>query len=156
MSRKKMICICFLMSIIAICCYSKRNWFRVNWRIYLGFAKDLLQIGFTWFIIEYMCLYAMNLYMTCKELFYWPSSVKTESKLCCLCNSCVNQTTHYEQYKIMIQIFAMILFQKWKSSNLPFNNLCMVLQFYEKGFIKYKVWSHRITRTKQLYRLRKN
>ena len=87
----------FLMSINVICCYSKRNWFRVNWRIYLGFAKDLLQIGFTWFIIEYMCLYAMNLYMTCKELFYWPSSVKTESKLCCLYTRCVNQTTRYEE-----------------------------------------------------------
>ena len=101
----------FLMSINVICCYSKRNWFRVNWRIYLGFAKDLLQIGFTWFIIEYVCLYAMNLYVTCKELFYWPSSVKTESKLCCLYTSCVNQTTCYEQYKMIIWIFALMLNQ---------------------------------------------
>ena len=121
----------FLMSIIAICCYSKRNWFRVNWRIYLGFAKDLLQIGFTWFIIEYMCLYAMNLYMTCKELFYWPSSVKTESKLCCLYTRCVNQTTRYEQYKIIIWIFAMILYQ---NGNNNMEN--SVLRAYEIHFFE--------------------
>ena len=53
----------------------------------------------------------MNLYMTCEELLYWPSSVKTESKLCYLYTCYVNQTTRYEQYKRILWILVIMSYQ---------------------------------------------